>query len=251
MKNQNIFVGVTFTLTLLLGEGLAFAHMRDYLVNQSYHTTRKGEFELELHNDLNLKEGDNDNTYSSQHQVEFEYGLTNRLQLAYYEVLKWDRPNDWQRDSFKIETKYRFLESGELPVDVALYGEYRNPNGHQDTGSDVVEGKLILSKDFGPWNVTGNLVAEREIDAHEDWQWEYTAGVSYSLSPKVRLGLELKEDLGDQGEFGIHRKAHKLQLVPGIYANVAPHVRLLFGPAIGLSHAADDLQLKSIVEIEF
>ncbi len=251
MKRQIIFSSLALGSLLFLGEGSAFAHMRDYLFNQGYYTTRKGEFEVEFYNDLNLKDTDQSSTFNSKHQVELEYGLTSHWQWAYYEVFTWDRPNDWQRDSLKIETKYRFLESGELPVDIALYAEYVNPNGHQESASDELEGKLILSRDFGPWNVIGNLITERKINEHEDLQWEYTAGVSYALRPKVRLGLELKETLGDQGEFGIHRKDHKLQLMPVIAVSPASHTRILFGPAVGLTRASNDLQFRSLVEIEF
>ena len=251
MKKHLILVGLTAVSIFLSTQGLAFAHMRDYIFNQGYHTTRKGEFEVELHHDFNMPNTESDSTFNSLHQVELEYGITNRLQLSYYEVYKWDRTDDWQRDAFKVEAKYRFLESGELPVDIALYGEYKNPNGRQDSASDELEGKLILSRDFGPWNVIANLITERKINEHEDLQWEYTAGISYALNPKLRLGLELKETLGDQGEFGIHRKGHELQLMPVIAASLTPHSRILFGPAIGLTRAADDLQLTSIVEIEF
>ena len=244
-------IGILVVLFVVSMTAPAFAHQRDYLFNQSYYTAKQGEVELELHNDLNMKEADNDNSYNSKHQVELEVGLTNHLQLAYYEVYKWNRTRDWQRDSFKVETKYRFAQSGEWPVDIALYGEYKNPNGRQDTASDELEGKLILSRDFGPWNIVGNLIAERKINEHEDLQWEYTAGVSYAVNPTVRLGLELKETLGDQGEFGIRRKNHELQLMPIIAVSLTPHARILFGPAVGLTRAADDLQLKSIVEIEF
>ena len=251
MKNRIVFRALAAGALLLNTQGLAFAHMRDTLFNQGYHTTRKGEFEVELYNDLNLKDADNDSTYSSKHQVELEYGLTSHLQLAYYEVFTWDRPKDWRRNSFKIETKYRFLESGELPVDIALYAEYKNPNGHRDTDSDEIEGKLILSRDLGRWNVVGNLIAERKINEHEDLQWEYTAGISTALNSRIRLGVEVTETLGDQGEFGIHRKDHQLQLMPVVAANLNPHTRILFGPAFGLTKASDDIQLKSIVEIEF
>jgi len=225
--------------------------MRDYIFNQGYHTTKKGEFEVELYNDFKMPESENDNTYKSQHQIELEVGLTNRLQLAYYEVFTWDRPNDWKRDAFKIETKYRFFESGELPVDVALYGEYKNPNGRQNSASDELEAKLILSKDFGPWNVVGNLITERKINEHEDLQWEVTAGVSYAIKPNLRAGMEIRETLGDQGDFGPLRRGHELQLMPVIAYNPSPHARILFGPAFGLTGPADDVQLKSIVEIEF
>ena len=232
-------------------EQRAFAHMRDYLVNQPYYTTRKGEFEVELYNDLNWTDVHNDETYNSGHQVELEYGITDHLQLAYYELFKWDRLKDWQQDASKIEGKYRFLESGELPMDIALYTEYKNPNGHQNIASDEIETKLILSRDVGSWNITANFTAERQINRQEDWQLEYTAGVNYPIDPRIRLGLELRETLGDSSKFCFGGKNRELQLVPGIYANITPHTRVLFGPAIGLTRATDDLQLKSIVEIEF
>ena len=229
----------------------ARAHMRDYLFNQGYHTTKKGEFEVELYNDYKMPESENDGTFNSQHQIELEYGLTNRLQMAYYEVFTWDRANDWQRDAFKVETKYRLFESGELPVDVALYGEYKNPDGSQEAHSDELEAKLILSKDLGPWNLVGNLITERKINEHEDLQWEYTAGVSYAVKPNLRAGLEIKETLGDQGDSGPMRRGHELQLMPVVAYNPTPHARILFGPAFGLTGPSDDVQLKSIVEIEF
>ena len=251
MKPQLIFISLATLSIFLSTEGHVYAHMRDYLVNQPYYTTRKGEFEVELYNDLNLTDVRNDETYNSGHQVELEYGITDHLQLAYYELFKWGRLKDWQQDAFKIEGKYRFFESGELPVDIALYTEYKNPNGHQNIASDEIETKLILSRDLGPWNITANFTAERQINRQENWQLEYTAGVSYPIDPRIRLGLELRETLGDSSKFGFGGKNRELQLVPGVYANITPHMRVLFGPAIGLTRGTDDLQLKSIVEIEF
>ena len=229
----------------------AFAHLRDYIFNQGYYTSRKGEFEIELYNDLNLKEADNDDSYSSKHQVELEYGVTDHLQLAYYEVYKWDRRDDFERDELKIEGKYRLLESGELPVDLTLYGEYKNPDGRHDRRSDAVELKLILAKDLGPWNVTGNLITERKINDHDPWAFEYTLGVSRPVHSRVRLGLELKEGLGTTEDLGIHRKGHKFQIMPLVAWSPTPKARVLFGPAFGLTRASDDVQLRSIVSIEF
>ncbi len=245
-------IGLACIASLWIGEGVAFAHMRDYVLNQSYYTAGKGEFELEAYHDFNLPDVDHDGTYNLKQQFEVEYGVTNHWQVAYYEVAKWDRTKDYHRDALKIESKYRFAEAGEWPVDVALYGEYEGPNGRQDVDSDTLEGKLILSKDFGPWNVIGNLIAARKINQHDFWAFEYTVGVSHPLTSNTRLGLELRESLGaPEGEFGLRRKGHELQLMPGIYTNLTPHVRLLIGPAIGLTKAADDLQIRSIVEMEF
>ena len=227
------------------------AQAREYLLNQAYETLERGEVEVELYNDMNFSEADNDDSYNSKHQLELEYGLTDHFQLGYYEVYTWDRAKDWERDMLKLEAKLRLAKAGAWPVDVALYTEYKNPDGPREVRSDAVENKVILSKDFGSWNLVGNFVFEKDINTHSDWEFEYTAGVSYALTPRTRVGLELKESLGDADEFGWRRKDHQLFLVPGIYASLTPHIRVLVGPAFGLTRASDDVQLKSIVEVEF
>ena len=236
---------------LLAALAPAEAHARDYLVSEPYFTAKRGEFEVTSWNDMNFSEADNSGTYHSKHQLELEYGLLDHLQLAYYEVHTWDRAQDWERDELKLEVKCRFAEAGQWPVDVALYGEYVNPNGRRKTRGDELEHKVILSKDVGPWNVIVNLIGEKTLSAHHDWEFSYTAGVSYGATPRTRLGLELKETLGDSGEFGWRRKDHRLYLVPGVYTSFGSHVRVLVGPAFGLTRASDDLQLRSIMEVEF
>jgi len=247
------FQVTVFGVLGLVGIGLLAipkAEAREYLVNQGYHTAEKGEFEIEFYNDMNFTDTDNEDIYNSKHQIEFEYGVTDHLQFAYYEVYTWDRTKDWERDAFKVETKLRFAEAGEWPVDVALYTEYENPDGHRDVSSDAFENKVILSKDFGSWNVVGNFVFEKKINTDSEWEFEYTAGVNYGMTPRTRLGLEIKQGLGDSKDLGFSND-QKLFLIPGIYTELMPHVKLLMGPAFGLTPVSDDIQLKSIVEVEF
>ena len=251
MRGRNLWGALVVGVEVCWGGGIAQAHLRDYVINQNYYTTKRGEFEVELYNDMNFTDANNDDTYNSTHQLELEYGLFDHLQLAYYEVYAWDREHHWERDELKLEGKLRLAEAGQWPVDVAYYVEYANPNGHRRIHSDTVEQKLILSKDFGLWNVVTNLIAEKKINAAEGWAWEYTAGVSYGLTPRTRLGLEWRETLGDRHEFGWHRESHEIQLVPGVFTSLTDHLRLLAGVAFGLTKASDDIALKSIVEWEF
>lgn len=251
MKTSWLMIPVIASMIVTGQAPAALAHMRNYPESQDYYTSKKGEVEFELHTDYNMPKPNEDGTHNLKQQYELEYGLTDHLQLSYYEVVTWNRANDFQRDSFKLETKYRLAESGEWPVDVALYAEYKNPNGRQETASDELEGKLILAKNFGRWDTVFNWVMERQIGAHESWQMEYTAGGGYIINPKLRLNLELRETLGDVHEFGIRRKAHELQLIPSIGFSPTANSRVLIGPAIGLTNAADDLQIKSIVSVEF
>ena len=243
-------IGILFIGLGLLAVALAEAHPRDYLVSQPYFTVEKGELEVALWNDFNFANLDDNDTYNTKHQVEFEYGVTDLLQLAYYEVYTWDHTKDWERDEFKVETKLRLAEAGAWPVNVALYTEYKNPDGHREARSDEFENKVILSKDIGSWNLIGNFVFERKINTGSNWEYEYTAGVSYAVTERTHLGLEVKQGLGDSDDFGFSNDK-KLFLVPGIYTSLTDHARLLVGPAIGLTHVSDDLQIKSILEIEF
>ncbi len=251
MNRRFAIIAATLAAGLFIGEGSAHAHLRDYLFNQGYYTSRKGEFELEFHNDFKMPETDDDDTYNLKQQYELEYGVTDHLQLAVYDVVTWNRTDNWEQDSYKIEGKYRFLEAGELPVDITLYGEYIDPNGSRDVSSDTVELKLILGKNMGDWNVTGNFIAEREINQHEPWVLEYTLGARYPVTPRLHLGLELKGGLGDSAEFGLRRKDNEFQIMPIIGFSPTPKSRILFGPAIGMTRASDDLQLKTIASIEF
>ena len=233
-----------------VGQATASAHMRDYLVNRYYYTAKRNEVELELWNDVNFSEADNDDSYNSTHQIELEYGVTDHVQLAYYEVYTWNRAKDWERDAFKIEAKARFAEAGQWPVDVALYTEYENPDGSRAVRSDVLENKVIVSQDVGNWNIVGNFTFEKPLNSGEPWVYEYTAGVSYAVTPTARLGLEIMEGLGTSDTFGDLR-SQELQLIPGFYANLTPNIRVLVGPAFGLTRSTDDFQLKSLVEYEF
>ena len=229
----------------------AEAHLRDYLEMQTYYTTKQGEVEVEFHNDIRFPEADQDETDNSRHQVELEYGVTNHLQVAYYEVYAWDRAHDWERDAFKIEAKLRFAEAGQWPVDLALYTEYKNPDGHRDERSDELENKVILSKDFGAWNLSGNFVFEKALNSGAAWEYEVVAGVSYALTARTRLGVEITEGLGDSDHVDVFSPNQSLYIIPGLYASLTPHIRVLCGPAFGLTRSSDDLQLKSIVEVEF
>ena len=228
----------------------AEAHLKDYLVNQDYYTAKKGEVEVAFWNDVNFAEADNSGSYHSTHQAEVEYGVLDHLQLAYYEVYTWNRADDWERNEFKIEAKARLAQAGDWPVDVAFYTEYKNPNGRRQEHSDELENKVILSRDVGRLNLVGNFVFEKKLNTGDKWEFEYTAGISYAITRRTRLGIEVQQGLGDSGRFAADT-TQPLYVVPGIYTSVTPHVRVLVGPAFGLTRVSDDLQLRSIVEVEF
>lgn len=235
------FTGCVFTVLFVLGI-YSTGYARDYLVNYGYKTPHKGEIELELWTDY-ITDG-KDYIF---HQTEIEYGITDRWMVGIYGQFK----ESAGYDGFKLETRYRFGDKGRWFVDPALYLEYKNPNGSQDARDDVLEAKLILSKDIGALNLISNLkFFERGISSREDIEFGYTFGMSYPFFDKTKLGLEFKGDLGREGDFGINN-SQKHYIIPGVYMHLWDDIELAIGVGFGLTGKSDDFLLKSIVEIEF
>jgi hypothetical protein len=123
--------------------------------------------------------------------IELEYGLTDRWDLALYNMvdLATDGHNGYA--GFKLETRFRLSMPGEWPVDPVLYLEYQRL--FLGDAKHKLEAKAIVAKDFGPWNVATNLSFELEqyVDGGYNPEVEFAAGVSRELgSPRFKLGFE-------------------------------------------------------------
>ncbi|HLY12608.1 MAG TPA: hypothetical protein VKW04_25110 [Planctomycetota bacterium] len=135
---------------------------------------------------------------------EIEYGISDRLNGSIYlnttyqgntGVPGFADDRSYGFDSMSAEVKYRLTDPGLDPLGVLLYFE-------PAFATDVyeLEGKLVLSKDLGPWTFAYNFVCEAELHRAADpaqspqWTWEpeifHTVGVSYGLSTRVALGVE-------------------------------------------------------------
>jgi len=127
-------------------------------------------------------------------QTEFEYGITDRLELGLY-VQYVPSPSDAYSsvpsfpggNGMKQRLRLRLAEEGEWPVDVALYGEVCE----LDTEVEL-EAKIILQKRFGHARVMVNLWGEREFyyDGRADWVIHPTAGLTYEVTPTFHPGIE-------------------------------------------------------------
>jgi len=124
----------------------------------------------------------------------------------------------------RFETRYRpFRETRKInPV---LYLEYEHLNGADKTLKEIVgfdnkedlaepnnetrhehereiEPKLILSSDFGGWNLAENFIGAKDLNGGA-WDFGYAAGVSRSLttSRRVASGVEVYGGLGTWHKF--------------------------------------------------
>ena len=179
-------------LLILSGTNAANADRRGYVWTYEYQTMPKGHAELEYyltHKVTDFHKYDNKNSW--EHQVEYEYGLTDRWDVSIYQ--RWKQSNTASDDKFeytgtKLRTRYRIGEKGMYPLDTLLYLEYIRPDSSEE--SEILEGKLILAKDFGNFNVAYNHILKVGINNKGGNENEYAFGMNYEFNPRWKLGLE-------------------------------------------------------------
>lgn len=143
---------------------------------------------------------------------EFEYGVTDRLQLALY-FADWryeENATESGKTEFRdvaLEAIYNLTDPNTTPFGTAVYGEIK--------GSDdfiELESKFLLQKNLGQWmfvyNVGGEIKWENDYQDDEAELFQ-SAGVSYQINPAWSTGLEVVHEIavpdvdtiGDSGVF--------------------------------------------------
>ncbi len=167
-----------------------------------YPTLPKGEAELEQYADLTpvkaYAPGNILTPYlATQFQTEFEYGITDHLELGLYFALQPSGPDGYTGNAHLTEgtgskqrLRYRFAEEGELPIDLAVYGEVVE----FDTEVEL-ELKLLLQKRLGNLVLAANLWGEVEKEYATNpgtvsWIANPTLGATYQITPTFHLGVE-------------------------------------------------------------
>lgn len=129
-------------------------------------------------------------------QNELEYGVTDRVELAWYQVFEASPQNGGGNamtfDGFKYRARVRLAEAGQWPVDVALYFELETLHDEMS-----LEEKVILAKRFGAFHWMANLWVEQELnrpwdDAQRngDFVINPTMGITYEVAPWFQPGIE-------------------------------------------------------------
>jgi hypothetical protein len=166
-----------------------------------YETLPKGSLELEQYADytpLRLlgPDGQTGVPYgASQFQTEFEYGITDRLELGLYVTIApttnavQNVPDLTEGTGIKERLRLRLAEEGQWPVDVGLYGELVENERELE-----LEAKIILQRRIGDLRIVANLWGEREYERfsiHQgDWIINPTLGLTYQVTPVFHPGVE-------------------------------------------------------------
>jgi hypothetical protein len=189
------FAAAAAALAVSLAARPARADRRAYATTYEAVTAPKGELDVEMWSSYATKGELLDGPASKgfRNMLELEYGLTDRWDMALYNM--FDVTSDSENTGYaglKVETRYRLVPAGTWIVDPIIYFEFQYLL-HGDAKTKY-EGKIILARDFGPWNVAFNLAAEGErLRDGSGWvpETEYALGVSRELAgPSFKLGVE-------------------------------------------------------------
>ena len=126
----------------------ASAHRDDYIDETLvYLTLERSELEAEYWFDYGKRSGERSDFY--RHNTAFEWGITDSWMVdgRVTAISQGEQGTDF--DSARLESRYRFLDEGVLPVDVAASFEVNSERKSDGSTTVGVEPRLILSKDFG------------------------------------------------------------------------------------------------------
>jgi hypothetical protein len=163
----------------------AFAHVYPYF------TQPQGGKEIEIW--TSLETGDLSNfaaTTLIQQNIELEYGITDHWDVSFYSIFQQAPQEDYRLDAFSLETRYRFAERGQWPVDTEVYLEFERPTDFNEPSE--IEGKLILQKGYKRLFTQLNLISEFKLTNGQQYGYLLGAdgGLGFEVTPAFRFGVE-------------------------------------------------------------
>ena len=229
-------------LTAVLGLApQALAHRDDYIDETFvYQTLGRGEREIELWGEVH---GGSDRHPRAWYTGAFEYGATPRWTI--------DGASQWVRDPsglgfgrFRAETRYRFAEEGQAPLDLAVSLEYEIETSRATGGEQeqVLTPRLVVSRDLSPaFNTTLNLDLPVTLAPDRAARVRYAVGARYPAEGFLRVGAEFKQ-------FPAEKSA---TLFPQLWFALPHEVTFKLGLGLGLGSEDDPLVGRVVLESEF
>lgn len=222
-----------------------------------YQTQGKGNLDPELLSSYiavghRAGEGGTSSTYPSQsmqrYALELEYGITDKIDFAYYLNLARPDGGDFQYAGSKFRFRGRFAEAGELPVDLGWYAEVEWWNSSIDDDHVEAELMLTLQKDIGNWTIIVNAPDISKVlvgvNHGEVFEVSYRSEVSYQLTKHTRLGLQAYGSPGQVNDITpLSQQQH--YVVPTLHTVFFDKFRASLGLGFGLTPGSDLFFLKA------
>ena len=189
------------------------------------------------------------------HSLEMEYGITNNLTVAFYADFEQPRNRELRFVRTKaVMANYRFFNKSYLPVDMAVYFEYKLPRKDYEN-TEEIEFKVILEKDLGFHQLVLNPTFEKKVsgeDVTEGAEFALNGGYYYRKHHAFQPGLEYYLKMGELAELsGFPDQTN--YLFPCFDLFFGGHKQFIWhaGIGLGLTDPADNLVVKSILSWGF
>ncbi|MGA8313583.1 MAG: hypothetical protein WB755_26400 [Terriglobales bacterium] len=252
---------VLFLFAVLLASGCR-AQERPYFVTYSHEMEEPGNLDIELFNAVG-KPPDGNRSIGSN--IEVEYGATAWWTTEFYLDGQVTLNDSTIFTGYRWENRFRpllrehwinpviYIEFENTSADKALRevvghdgkDDFLEPNAEarQDKEREV-ELKLILGSNYRGWNISENIIAEKNL-SNEPWEFGYAWAVSRPLkmaaSPrdctfcgeKFQAGIEMYGGLGDRYSFGTNQTSHYFG--PSINWAAPKGITFSFSPQWGLN----------------
>src|SRR5271165_2406814 len=211
--------------------------------------------------------------------LEFEYGVKTWWTSELYLDGQTTAGESTLFTGFRLENRVRPLLR-EHWINPVLYFEFEDINtadkallevvGH-DSRADLLvrnkrsdkqreaELKLILSSNFKGWNVSENIIAEKNLN-NSPWEFGYALGASRALAlaasarpcrfcpENFALGAEIYGGLGDRHSFGLPDTSHYLG--PVVTWNIPRGPTLRLSPNFGLNQNSNGFLFRFMLSYE-
>lgn len=250
-------------LSAVLLAGGARAQERPYFVTYSHEMEEPGNLDIELFNAVG-KPPDGNRFIGSN--IEFEYGATAWWTTEFYLDGQVTLHDSTIFTGYRWENRFRPLLREHL-INPVFYVEFENINGGDkalrevvghDGKADFLEGnaearkdkereielKLILGSNYRGWNISENIIAEKNL-SNGPWEFGYAWAVSRPLKmaasardctlcgEKFQAGIEMYGGLGDHYSFGTNQTSHYFG--PTVNWGAPKGITFSFSPQWGLN----------------
>ncbi len=232
---------------LVAGLGVApraAADGRDYVWTYEWKTMPQGAHEVEWYVDYTVPDTGATGESRHRHQLEVEYGITDRWDVAVYGVFQdEDDPGDTSYDlrAVKARSRLRLGRDGQFPMNPLLYVEYQR--ALDGSGEDIGEAKLILDRHIGRWDAALNFVWEGPLDAAGGDEWQILGATGWEVSPRWHVGTEVRTTFAEG--------ATESLAGPTIAFRFSECWWFSAGIGFGLDREANDLEIRSILGFLF